>query len=68
MCQMLGCTRASDNNFLSSLSINKFAYAGAILVPIAVPNFWTQWFSLNSKLLLLSTSSAKSTIASVGNS
>ena len=27
-------------NFSSSFPINKFAYAGAILVPIAVPWIW----------------------------
>ena len=36
---------------LSSLSMNRFAYEGAILVPIAVP--WICWYMLLSKLKTL---------------
>ena len=36
---------------LSSLSMNRFAYEGAILVPMAVP--WICWYMLLSKLKTL---------------
>ena len=52
--------RATDfNNCPSRRPIKMLAYAGAILVPIAVPWTWRKCFPLNSKLLSMRVTAAK---------
>ena len=62
---MRGCSSLSSKILSSRSAINRIAYGGANLVPIAVPLTLFKVFSLNWKMLFLKTISGSSTKESV---
>ena len=60
-----GLNSISRKIYSSNSAINNILYGGANLVPVAVPHFFFEVFSINVKILFLRTTSASSASAEV---